>query len=463
MTLYLSGEHEPVGREVSAERLETVGPLPRDLNGLYVRNSPNPQFAPLGRYHWFDGDGMVHGLWFENGQARYANRWVRTAGFERERAEGQSLWTGILEAPRRRDLPGGPMKDTANTDLVFHQGRLYALWWLSGTPYELDVTTLATKGPQNFDGKLTGGFSAHPKVDPRTNELVFFDYSIMRPPFLRYGVISAKGELVRYETIETKTPHILHDMAITERFSILMDFPLGWDAAKLKEGKRRMGFDKSSPSRFGIMPRLGTAADVRWFEAEPCYVYHSVNAYEDGDEVVLQACRVRDLIPETQDESGTVARLDTIELVPFLYEWRFNLLTGAVKERQLDDVATEFPRIDDRVKGQRASFAWHPRIAKRADLAFDGVIKYALGESTRAVGTWNAPPGWFVGEASMAPATGRTGEDAGYLVTFGTNAREQQSAAFVIDAASMQLVSTVRLPQRMPLGFHSYWCPERPR
>ncbi len=458
--LYLVGEHAPVHQEVSAEDLKTTGALPMALRGLYVRNSPAPQFPPIGRYHWFDGDGMVHGLWLGEGQARYANRWIRTAGFERERAEGQAMWTGILEAPRRKDLPGGPLKDTANTDLVFHQGRLLALWWLSGTPYELDVTTLATKGPENFQGRLTGGFSAHPKVDPRTNELVFFDYSIVKKPFLRYGLVSPTGELIRYEAIETPAPHILHDMAITERFSILMDFPLGWDVAKLKEGKRRIAFDQGTPSRFGILPRHGTAADVKWFEAQPCYMYHTVNAYEAGDEVVLLGCRVKNLIPENQDTTGTVARLDTIELVPHLYEWRFNLKTGATTERQLDDVATEFPRINDSIQGRRAAFGYHPRVAKRADLMFDGLIKYAFGDSSaKAVETWNAPAGWFVGEASFAPNETKRSEDDGFLVTFGTNARENRSAAFVIDAKSMQLISTVHLPQRMQLGFHSYWCP----
>ena len=125
----------------------------------------------------------------------------------------------------------------------------------------------------------------------------------------------------------------------------------------------------------------------------------------------------------------------------------------------LDDVATEFPRINDSIQGRRAAFGYHPRVAKRADLMFDGLIKYAFGDSSaKAVETWNAPAGWFVGEASFAPNDSKRSEDDGFLVTFGTNAREQQSAAFVIDAKTMQLASTVHLPQRNSLGFHSYWC-----
>ncbi len=135
------------------------GELPRELRGLYVRNSPNPQFAPIGKYHWFDGDGMVHGIRLEDGRASYMNRWVRTCGFEAEREAGKALWTGILEPlrPEAMSLPGGPVKDTANTDLVFHRGRLLSLWWLSGTPYELSTRDLSTIGPERFGGKLTGG------------------------------------------------------------------------------------------------------------------------------------------------------------------------------------------------------------------------------------------------------------------------------------------------------------------
>ncbi len=456
MNLYLVADHEPVTREIEAADLKVTGELPRGLHGLYVRNSPNPQFEPIGKYHWFDGDGMVHGLRLREGKASYLNRWTRTADFETEKAAGKALWTGILERPRP-DAPS-PIKNTANTDLVFHNGKILATWWLSGTPYELNPADLSTVGPATFGGKLTHGFSAHPKVDPRSGELVFFDFSMFKKPFIRYGVVDAKGELVRSEAIESPSPHILHDMAITEHFSVLMDFPLGWDVAKLKEGKRRIAFDKGSPSRFGILPRLGHASDVKWFEAKPCYMYHSINAYEAGDEVVLIGCRVSDLIPERQDTTGTVARLDIIELVPHLYEWRFNLKTGAVSERQLDDLATEFPRINDSVQGLKARYSYNPRLAKTADLKFDALVKYEL--STLGRTTWEAPRGWFVGEPSFAPAPNARAEDDGWLVSFGTNAAERTSAAFIIDAAQMKEVAVVHLPQRIPLGFHSYWCPK---
>ncbi|MBL8955290.1 MAG: carotenoid oxygenase family protein [Myxococcaceae bacterium] len=460
MSAYLEAEHEPVTHELDVAGLKVTGELPKALDGLYVRNSGNPKFAPKGRYHWFDGDGMVHGIRFADGGARYMNRWVETKAFKHEREAGKALWSGILEpmTDERMVLPGGPIKDTANTDLVFHRGQLLALWWLSGTPMQLSTKDLSTVGPQKFGGALKGGFSAHPKVDPRTNELVFFDFSIVREPYLRYGVVDAEGTLVKYEPVPIPTPHILHDMAITENHSVLMDFPLGWDREKLALGKFRIGFDRATPSRFGVLPRRGGAADVRWFEAEPCYMYHSINAYESGDEIVLVGCRVRDPIPQKRSDREGIARLDNIELVPELYEWRMNLKTGALKERQLDDLPTEFPKTNELRQGTKLRYSYNPRLSPRSELMFDGLVKYDLSSGAKT--KWESPRGWYVGEASFAPRPGATDEDDGWLVTFGTNAADRASACFVLNAKDLAAgpVAVVHLPQRIPLGFHSYWC-----
>jgi carotenoid cleavage dioxygenase-like enzyme len=460
-TGYQLAEHARVMREIDSGELKLLsGELPGELRGVFLRNSPNPHFWPSGRYHWFDGDGMVHGLYLDGSAARYKNRWIRTPGWQKERGAGRALWTGIMEPVRPVD--GVPLKDTANTDLIVHAGKLLALWWMSGTPVELSRKDLSTIGPQTFGGKLSGGMSAHAKVDPRTGELVFFDYSIVRPPFLRYGVISAEGELVRYEPIEIPIPHILHDCAITERYSILLDLPLGWDRAQLAEGKRRIGFDRDTPSRFGILPRLGGAAEIRWFEHDPAYVYHTINAYEDGDEVVLVGCRVADPIPK-QRTDRPVARLDFIELTPHLYRWRFNLKTGAVKGEQLDDQVTEFPRVDDRGQGRKLRYSYNPTIAPRAELMFDGFVKYDLERGTSVRHSY--PAGQYGSELVFAPRPGAPGgdegEDDGWLITFLTDAGADRSEAVIFDARNVEVgpICRIALPQRVPIGFHTCWSP----
>ncbi len=452
--LYLLSEHEPVSQELDVTDLKVEGAIPPELRGMFVRNSPNPQFAPEGRYHWFDGDGMVHGVRFGDGKAGYVNKWIRTDGFKKEREAGKPLWTGIMEPVKKNGL-----KDTANTDLVVHNGRLFALWWLSGTPHELSVKDLSTIGTENFGGKLTGGFAAHPKVDPRSGELVFFDYSIIRPPFLRYGVVSKSGELVKYEPIEVPIPHIQHDIALSENYTILLDLPLGWDPVALKNGKRKIGFDRETPSRFGIIPRHGGNADIKWFTASSCYIYHTINAYERGDEVVLEGCRVADPIPKQQETSGRVARLDFIELVPHLFRWTFNMKTGAVKEEQLDDATAEFPRVNESRRGRQLQYSYNVRVAPRPDLMFDGFIKYDLKNGLSE--SVDFEKGWFGNEVTFAEKPNAKAEDDGWLVTVLSHAKEKRSKALVYEAAAPGEgpIATVELPQRVPIGFHTCWVP----
>ena len=150
---YVEGPYAPVSNEIDASDLEIIGELPRELNGVYVRNGPNPRHAPKGRHHWFDGDGMLHALRFDDGKASYRNRYVRTEAFERETEAGDGLWWGLME-PAHRNPKDSPIKDTANTDLVYHNGQLLALWYLAGKPYAVDAQTLETIGPETFGGKL---------------------------------------------------------------------------------------------------------------------------------------------------------------------------------------------------------------------------------------------------------------------------------------------------------------------
>lgn len=194
---YLLGVHAPVRDEITADDLAVIGEIPRDLNGVYLRNGPNRRYAATGRYHWFDGDGMVHAMAFENGTARYRNRYVRTAALTAEEAAGHALWSGVMESPRGNPVGtarGLPFKDSANTDLVHHDGKVLATWYLCGQPMSLDPLSLETIGAETFLGTLRGDVMAHPKSDESTGELMWFDYGA-RDPLLRYGVVGASGRV----------------------------------------------------------------------------------------------------------------------------------------------------------------------------------------------------------------------------------------------------------------------------
>jgi carotenoid cleavage dioxygenase len=457
---YLEGLFAPVFEESEAADLPVTGELPRDLDGVFLRNGPNPVYAPRGRYHWFDGDGMVHAVSFRDGRASYRNRWVRTQGLSAERDAGRALWPGYLEKPDPDAPPGsgsdGWLKDSANTDLVFHNGAVLALWYQCGLPYRLDPRTLATLGPESFGGRLERRVSAHAKVDAATGELLFFDYAT-KPPFLTHHVVSARGELVRSTEIELPGPRLPHDMAFTARHSILMDLPLFWDPELLERRVHRLGFHHDLPSRFALLPRAG--GPVRWFEAEPTYIYHVVNAWEDGDEVVMDACRVVDPGARPRTDGGPLARmLATLRLEARLHRYRFDLRTGDTREEDLDDQNTEFPSIDARRMGTRTRYAYIPHIAPdKPTLLFDALVKYdtASGKTeTHAFG-----PGRYCSESPFAPRVGGQAEDDGFVVCFVHDEGGGDSEAHVLDARDFSggPLAIVSLPRRVPVGFHACW------
>jgi carotenoid cleavage dioxygenase len=458
LSAYLEGAYAPVADEIVARDLvASHGEIPRDLVGTFVRNGANPKLPPKGRYHWFDGDGMVHGITFADGKATYRNRFIRTKGLLAEIEAGQPLWTGILE-PIDLANPGGPFKNTANTDLVHHAGKLLALWWQSGVPYQLRVEDLETCGRELFGKGHKAGISAHPKVDPRTGEMMFITFGVF-PPYLSYGEIDASGTLSHFTPITSVPgPRYQHDIAITARHTILTDLPMYPDPEMLRVGKSRVKFYRDQPARFGLIPRKGTDADVRWFEAEPCYVYHTINAWEEADEVVLVGCRIADPLmgdPTNPTRSFAVPSIGLQRLEPYLHEWRFNLKTGQTKERALSDVMVEFPRMDNRLLGEKSRYSFNPKVAAEPTVVFEGLVKHDFANDTEVVHRY--PPGWSAGEAVVCPRVGSTGEDDAYVVTFASS-RDAKSELWIWSARDFgEPIARVPLPQRVPAGYHACW------
>ena len=448
---FLDGNFAPVREEITADKLKVIGELPPELSGMFVRNGPNPQFPPIGRYHWFDGDGMLHGVQISNGKASYCNRYVRTRGYKIEHDAGKAVWSGMLEPPQPNN-PHGYGKNTANTALIWHDGRLLALWE-GGEPHAIKLPDLETAGTYNFDGKLVSAFTAHPKVDAVTGEMMFFGYSIASPPYVKYSVVSAEGELLRTVPIELPVGVMMHDFAITENYTIFMDLPLTFSMKRMQKGQPGLMFERDRPSRFGIVPRHGDNSSIRWFESPPCFVFHTLNAYEDGDEVVLLACRmsytsVLMADPTPGETEGEFARL---------YRWRFNLKTGTVQEEALDDRSSDFPRLNEQFMGRSHRYGYTAKTAPTPMPVFDGLIKYDLNSGSSETHEFGQQR--FGGEAVFVPQPGATDEDAGWLITFVYDAKEDVSELVVVNAQDMKSdpVARVIIPQRVPYGFHGIW------
>jgi carotenoid cleavage dioxygenase len=456
---YLHGVHAPTLHETTAFDLAVEGELPADLHGAYVRNGPNQMFPPKNLYHWFDGDGMVHAVYFRDGRADYRSRLVRTDGLGDEMQLGESVWPGVM-GPVDVDAPRHYLKDTANTDIVWHNGALLALWYLCGVPYRLDPLTLDARGRDDFGGRRATSVSAHPKVDERTGELVWFTLAEFEPPFMTYGVVSRDGELVHAIPVELPGPRAPHDITITEHHSILHDFPFFHDVKVLREhGFRVARFHRDLPSRFGVVPRRGGESEVRWFEFEPGYALHMVNAWEDGDWIVMDGCFQPDPSVRRNPEEGELASmLGYLRVRAHLHRWEMNLRTGETRESQLDDLNVEFCLPDTDLYGVKTRYSYHQYLPEdMVTVEFRALVKY--DHESGAASRYDYPDGWYASEAPFARRRGAAAEDDGYVVTVMTDADGFRSECWVFDAQQIGSgpIARVKLPSRVPSGFHAKW------
>ncbi|MEW2355856.1 carotenoid oxygenase family protein [Spirillospora sp. NPDC029432] len=442
--LWMEGHLAPVPDEIDATGLPVTGTLPPELTGRYFRNGPNPRPGEQ-TAHWFSGHGMLHGIRLRGGRAEwYRNRWVRTSAF----TEDASLL--------RPDFTVDRTAVTANTHVVPFNDRIYALIEV-GFPYEV-TPDLGTVGPCDFGGRLTSAMTAHPKEDPVTGELLFFGYGFT-PPYLTYHRLSPAGELVESREIDVPGATMMHDFAITENHVVWLDLPLVFDLALADRGMPYR-WDDGYGARLGIMPRGGGA--VRWYEIDPCYVFHVGNAHEDGQgRVVLDGARYS---PETFTAawasigglSAEPARADAPRAMAEigdarLHRWTIDTATGKVTDEALDDRGVEFPTHDDSLTGRPHRFLY--------TVAGDSIVKYDLRTGSSSE---HAPgPGLVPGEAVFVPAEGARNEDEGWLLSIVSDTAGQGSELVVLDAADLSPTAAVRLPRRVPAGFHGSWIPDR--
>lgn len=434
---HLRGNGRPITEERTLTDLPVKGRIPVELDGRYLRNGANPVTGMSA--HPFFGDGMIHGVRLRDGKAEwYRNRYVRTPFFENPEID-------ILDPSVITDMRASK----ANTHVIGHAGKILALEE-GHFPYVL-TGDLSTVGATDFGGKLTGSFTAHPKICPATGELLAFGYSAL-PPYLRYLRVSADGELVQTENITVGGPTMMHDFNITRNHVIFMDLPAVFNMELAMSGDMPIRWDESYPARLGVMPRDGSDADVRWYDINPCYVFHPMNAYEDGDRIVLDVARFDHIWRDSSMDFPT----------PNLWRWTIDTRSGRVKEEQVDDRGAEFPRVADAVVGQAHRFGY---MMAMSEGAFDdpanasgAILKYDRERGTRSEIEFGR--GRTGGEPVFVPAANAKSEDDGYLMTFVYDASTDSSQFVIMDAASMdsEPVAAIDLP-RIPNGFHGSWVP----
>jgi carotenoid cleavage dioxygenase len=475
---YLEGNFAPVHEEISVTDLEVTGTIPDHLDGRYLRNGPNPVVAPdPASYHWFLGSGMVHGVRLRDGRAEwYRNRWVRS------RAVAEALGEPARPGPD----PAGP-DFAANTNVIGHAGRILAIVEAGFLPYELSGE-LDTVGPYDFDGTLPGGYTAHPHRDPETGELHAVSYFFGWGNKVRYSVTGADGRVRRTVDVEVTGSPMMHDFSLTAGHVLIYDLPVTFDLdfvarsapgplgrpsrwlASQFIGKRRIpdriaaaamgsggdGFpyawNPNYPARVGVMPRDGDGSDVRWFDVEPCYVYHPLNAYDDGsDRIVLDVVRHPQMF--ASDRSGPN------EGPPTLDRWTVDLSAGKVIEERLDDRGQEFPRIDERLTGHRHRYGYAPAVGTDAgDIDLTGaLLKHDMVAGRSEARSFG--PTHRVGEFVFVPSGADAAEDDGVLMGFVHDDLSERTDLVLLDAGTLEDVARVHVPARIPYGFHGNWIP----
>ena len=430
---HLRGNGRPVTEELTLADLKVNGKIPEALNGRYVRTGPNPITGTS--THPFLGDGMLHGMRLRDGKAEwYRNRYVQTPFITDPSVD-------VLDPSVMMDMKSSK----ANTHVMGHAGKILVLEE-GHFPYVVDGQ-LNTVGPTDFDGALTGSFTAHPKICPTTGELLAFGYSALEP-YLRYLRVSADGKLVQTENITVGGPTMMHDFNITQNNVIFMDLPAVFNLELAMTGEMPIRWDESYPARLGVMPRDGNDTQVRWFDINPCYVFHPLNSYEDGDKIIIDVARF-----------SHMWKASTMDFPPpELWRWTIDTVSGKVHEEQVDDRPAEFPRVADSVIGMKHRYGYLAGMSQTKDPneASGAILKYDRETGVRSDIEFGR--GRTGGEPVFVPAANSSAEDDGYLMTYIYDASSDSSSFVIMDAASMnsEPVASIDLP-RIPGGFHGSW------
>lgn len=434
---YLEGNFGPVSEELTSLGLRVTGSIPRELDGRLLRIGPNPVTPPdPAKYHWFLGNGMVHGLRLRDGRAEwYRNRFVRDD--EVTAAKGWPTSPG----------PRHGMGSVANTNVIGHAGKTWAIVEAGGLPVELN-DELETVAYSNFEGTLPGSFTAHPKRDPDTGELHSIVY-YWAWDHLQYVVLGTDGRVRKTVNVPVPGKPMVHDCAITERYVVVFDMPVTFKLEHIQNGAPfPYAWDPEYGARVGLLPRDGDGSQTKWLDVPLCYVFHPLNAYDTANgQVVLDVCRHPRMFATDQNGPN--------EGRPTLDRWVLDPSSGKVSTDTISDLGHEFPRHDERRIGKLIRYGYTGGLADK--LGIGPIYKHDL--VTGKTETHSEGAGRMFLEPVFVPRSADADEDDGWILAYVYDAPSNKSDVVILNAQDFSggPVATIHLPQRVPFGFHGNW------
>jgi carotenoid cleavage dioxygenase len=441
---FLSGIHEPMRAELTLADLPVTGVIPPIFDGRYLRIGPNPIAPDPASHHWFAGDGMVHGVALKDGRAEwYRNRWIRS----------QRVAKLLDERPAPGPRHGG--FDTVNTNVIGIDGRTWALVEAGSYPVELS-DTLEEQTYNPFDDTLRGSFTAHPHRDPLTGEHHAIAYEGTNQSTIRHIVLSPEGRAVREEPIAVTNGPSIHDCGLTARFVLILDLPVTFSMKTLIAGHSfPYRWNPDHQARVGLLPRDGGNEDVIWCRLDPVYVFHVVNSYDllDG-RVVMDVVAYDTMFDQSNQGPDGPGRLE---------RWTIDPAQRSVERQIIDASPQEFPRVDERLFGRPYRYCYtitiSPKPSDKGHVAGTCLYKHDLEAGSRQVHDFG--PDRHPGEFNFVPAGPAAEEDEGYLIGLVVDMSEQVTELVILDSRRFgePPVASVRIPHRIPSGFHGNWVP----
>lgn len=467
-----SGYNEPRRIEADVFDLEVEGELPRELDGAFYRCGPDPSFPPrLGDDININGDGMVMMFRFADGHVDLKSRYVRTEKFRLERAARKALY-GAYRNPFTDDPSvAGKDRTTANTNVVCHAGRLFALKE-DGLPHELDPDTLETRGRFDYGGKLRSlTATAHPKIDPATGEMVSHGYEArgLATRDISLQLISPQGDLVREDFFLAPYVSMIHDWAVTARHLVFPLMPTTADAERMRKGGPHWVFDPGLDAQIGILRRDADVSSLRWYRAPPCGVGHILNAFSDGERLYVDIfVSERNQFPFIANTDGSP--FDREKSTPRLTRWTFDLSRPAARfeSQTLFADFMEMPAIDPRYQMHPYRHGFCTVIDPSRPLNVAGTIGVGWNTLVHVDVATGRVDRYYVGEKTtcqepcFAPRAPGAREGEGFILSQLTRFDGHlRTEIIVLDAQRLAdgPIATIHVPFRLRAAVHGNWVP----